>query len=198
MDEREGEIISSKSLAQVSHLLPTCPSPTVWIWEYDANNFPVKHSVSLGPLTLHSGGGILGLPDVSVEFSCIIIPDHLLYFIVYYAVYLPPSQHNLLSLNIPNKTLSRPLVSPIQAHSIIATTSHLPPPAHYYPYPQHHLNSPAISQAHYPSLHTNQSINYHPYHQSLYPTYVYPSPTTTSPLYPQQYHTPSTYHGPQP
>ena len=27
------------------------------------------------------------------KFSCIIIPNHLLYFIVYYAVYLPPSQY---------------------------------------------------------------------------------------------------------
>ena len=42
VDEREWEIISSKSLAQVSHPLPTCPGPTVWIWENDPNNFPAK------------------------------------------------------------------------------------------------------------------------------------------------------------
>ena len=126
-------------------------------------------------------------------YSAILVPAPILAqpFVTQY------TQQNTLA---PPGFLSRdPLHDqPIQAHSIIATTSHLPPPAHYYPYPQHHLNSPAISQAHYPSLHTNQSINYHPNHQSLYPTYAYPSPTTTSPLYPQQYHTPSTYHDPQP
>ena len=45
-DKQEQEIMSSKSLVQVSHPLPTCPSPTVWIWEYDANNFPVKHGLN--------------------------------------------------------------------------------------------------------------------------------------------------------
>ena len=38
-DEREREIIFSKSLVQVSHPLPSCP---VWIWENDPNGFPVK------------------------------------------------------------------------------------------------------------------------------------------------------------
>ena len=41
-DEREREKIFSKSLMQVSHPLPTCPGPTVWIWENDPNGFPVK------------------------------------------------------------------------------------------------------------------------------------------------------------
>ena len=45
-DEREREIISSKSLAQASHPLPTCPGPTVWIWESDPNNFLVKHGLN--------------------------------------------------------------------------------------------------------------------------------------------------------
>ena len=46
VDEQEQEIISSKSFAQVSHPLPMCPSPTVWIWESDPNNFPVKHGLN--------------------------------------------------------------------------------------------------------------------------------------------------------
>ena len=45
-DEQEWEIIFSKSLVQVSHLLPTCPGPTVWIWENDPNGFPVKCSLN--------------------------------------------------------------------------------------------------------------------------------------------------------
>ena len=91
---------------------------------------------------------------------------------------------------------------PIQAHSIIATTSHLPPPAHYYPYPQHHLNSPAISQAHYPSLHTNQSINYHPNHipylRISFPYYYITTIPATIPytliMIPNPEHQPPLYH----
>ena len=46
MDEQEQKIISSKSLAQASHPLPTCPGPTVQIWESDPNNFLVKHGLN--------------------------------------------------------------------------------------------------------------------------------------------------------
>ena len=45
-DGQEWEIISSKSLAQASHPLPTCPGPTVWTWVNDQNNFLVKHGLN--------------------------------------------------------------------------------------------------------------------------------------------------------
>ena len=45
-DEQEWEIISSKSLAQASHPLPTCSGPTVWTWVNDQNNFLVKHGLN--------------------------------------------------------------------------------------------------------------------------------------------------------
>ena len=47
------------------------PQESFWLSADDSHAYKgnVWEFGSLGPLTLHSGGGILGLPDVSVEYT---------------------------------------------------------------------------------------------------------------------------------
>lgn len=110
------------------------------------------------------------------------------------------TQQNSLA---PSSTFARtPLnnhpLSAQQAHSILATTYHPPPPAHHYPHLQHYLSLPTNPPAHYPSSHASQLINYCTNHQSLYPTYTYHPPTAIASSHSGQYHTALRYNDPQP